>query len=52
MTTDVDEFDVVYDGPDARWPEVPAWQVYLAVGITALVILVLYALTKAGAFRG
>jgi hypothetical protein len=48
MTTDTDEFDVVYDGPDARWPEVPAWQVYLAVAITTLAALGLYALTKGG----
>jgi hypothetical protein len=46
------EPDAVYDGPDARWPEVPRWRTWLAVGITLLAILGLYALTRAGAIGG
>jgi hypothetical protein len=43
-----DEPDAVYDGPDARWPEVPGWRTRLAVGITILAIAVAFAFTWLG----
>jgi hypothetical protein len=39
--------DPIYDDPDARWPEVPHWRTWLAVGITLLAALLVLALTKA-----
>jgi hypothetical protein len=44
--------DPVYDDPDARWPKVPRWRTWLAVGVTLIAALLVIALTRAGIFGG